>query len=438
MQARNEAVACAESELSQSGAVTNGSGDLHKNPAREIRSPYLRERPVTPIPHTPRANYCPPMTQLAKRIDDAVQSALDEKRVVGAVIAVMQDGELAHMKAYGLSDREAGRAMTPDSLFRLASISKPIVTAAAMRMIELGKLSLDAAVTDWLPDFRPMAPDGSTPTITIRHLLTHTSGLAYDFMQTEDGPYNRLKVSAGAEGGISMEDNLARMVEAGLMFPPGAMWLYSVAIDVLGAVMMEAEGVHLEDVVRRHVTGPLKMADTSFFVSDAARLVQPYSNAAPEPVRIGDGHKQAFIPGRAPINMSVSRAFDSDAFPAGGAGMNGTASEVIRFLDAVRAGGEPILSRETTQHMMANQIGPLRILFDPTGNTAFGFGGSVLLNPAASGSYMSPGSWQWGGVWGHSWFVDPTRKTTIVNLTNTTLEGMAGQLPRDVQKAVVG
>ena len=118
------------------------------------------------------------MTNIAQRIDAAVQSALDEKRIVGAVIAVMQDGELAHIKAYGQSDREAGRAMRADDIFRLASITKPIVTAAALRMIELGKLALDTPVTDILPDFKPKTPDGATPTITIRHLLTHTAGLS--------------------------------------------------------------------------------------------------------------------------------------------------------------------------------------------------------------------------------------------------------------------
>ena len=378
------------------------------------------------------------MTNLAQRIDAAVQSALDQKRVVGAVIAVMQDGDLAHLKAYGLANREAGVPMKTDALFRLASITKPIVTAAAMRMIELGRLSLDAAVTDFFPDFKPRGPDGSTPTITIRHLLTHTAGLSYDFLQPESGPYNTLKVSAGIDGDITMEENLGRMVQAGLTFPPGAAWLYSVAIDVLGAVIMKIEGTDLEGAVRKYVTGPLDMADTSFFVTDAARLVQPYSNALPEPTPIGDNFKQYFVPGCAPINLGTSRAFNRNAFQGGGGCMNGTATDIVRFLDTVRAGGEPILSKETTQAMMSNQIGPLRVIFDPTGNTAFGFGGSILLDPAKSGSFLSPGTWQWGGVWGHSWHVDPTRKLTIVNLTNTTLEGMVGQLVRDVQQAAVG
>ncbi len=378
------------------------------------------------------------MTQLSERVDAAVDSAIKEKRLVGAVVAVMKEGELAHFKAYGLADREAGRAMKEDAIFRLASISKPIVTAAAMRMIELGKFGLDTPVTDFLPDFRPKAPDGSTPTITIRHLLTHTAGLSYDFLQPETGPYNTLKVSAGIDGDLTMEDNLARMVQAGLTFPPGAGWLYSVAIDVLGAVMAKAEGTDVEGAVRKYVTGPMDMTDTSFFVTDASRLAQPYSNAAPEPVPIGDNFKQPFVPGLAPINLGTSRAFNRTAFQGGGGCMNGKAMDVVRMLDAIRAGGAPILSETSTKQMMSNQVGPLRILFDPTGNTAFGFGGSILLDPAASGSFLSPGSWQWGGVWGHSWFVDPTRKLTIVNLTNTTLEGMAGQMPRDVQQAVVG
>jgi len=378
------------------------------------------------------------MTQLTQRVDAAVASALNDKRVVGAVIAVMREGELAHLKAYGLADREAGRAMKEDDIFRLASITKPIVTAAAMRMIELGKLRLDTPVTDILPDFKPKLPDGSTPVITIRHLLTHTAGLSYDFLQPENGPYNTLKVSAGIDGDVTMEENLGRMVQAGLTFPPGAMWLYSVAIDVLGAILAKVEGTDVEGAVTKYVTGPMAMTDTSFFVTDEKRLVQPYSNSAPEPVRIGDNFKQPFVPGCAPINLGVSRAFNRNAFQGGGGCMNGKASDIVRFLDTVRAGGDPILSSEMTQQMMSNQIGPLRILFDPTGNTAFGFGGSILLNPAASGSFLSPGSWQWGGVWGHSWHVDPARKTTIVNLTNTTLEGMVGQLVREVQQAAVG
>ena len=378
------------------------------------------------------------MTDLSARIDAAVQSALNDKRIVGAVIAVMQDGQLAHQKAYGLADREAGRVMKETDIFRLASVTKPIATAAAMRMIELGKFGLTTPITDILPDFRPKLPDGSAPTITIRHLLTHTAGLSYDFMQPEAGPYNTLKVSTGIDGDLTTEETLSRIVAAGLSYPPGAAWLYSMAIDVLGCAMMKIEGTDLDGVVRKYITGPMGMKDTSFFVTDAARLVQPYSDLTPGLVRIGDNFKQPFVPGLAPINLGVSRALNRNGFQGGGGCMNGTSGEVIRFLDTIRAGGGDILARESAQQMMSNQIGDLRVIFDPTGNTAFGFGGSIALNPTATGSRVSPGSWSWGGVWGHSWSVDQTRKTTILNLTNTTLEGMVGQLVRDVQAAVYG
>src|SRR5690606_36023458 len=156
-------------------------------------------------------------------------------------------------------------------------------------------LGLDTPVTDFLPDFKPKAPDGSTPVITIRHLLTHTSGLSYDFLQPESGPYNTIKVSAGIDGDLTMEENLDRMVQAGLTFPPGAMGLSWGAIAALGSILAKIGGTDVGGLVIRYVTGRLAMTDASFFVTDAARLVQPYSNPAPEPVRIGDNFKQPFV-----------------------------------------------------------------------------------------------------------------------------------------------
>jgi CubicO group peptidase (beta-lactamase class C family) len=373
------------------------------------------------------------MASLASRIDAAAGSALADKRIVGAVIVVMRDGAVAHHCAYGLADREAGIAMQPDALFRLSSITKPIVTAAAMRMIELGQLSLEGAVTDFLPDFKPRLADGTAPVITIRHLLTHTAGLAYDFLQPVDGPYTRLRVSAGVDQpGLTMEENLGRMVQAGLMFPPGAKWLYSVAIDVLGAAMQKAGGATLGELVARHVTGPMRMKDSAFHVVDRARLAQPF-NAAPAPVRIV--RPQAGVhPGLAPISTSIERAFNAKA--------SSPAASPVRALDVAlprrRARRRQLMvSQVTAAAMMSNQIGaahPVR----PDRLTAFGFGGAVALDPAATGSPLSPGTWRWGGVWGHSWYVDPPRKMTIVNLTNTMLEGMNGRLPLDVQIAAVG
>src|SRR5215212_10826609 len=191
-------------------------------------------------------------------IDSAIDRALAENRIVGAVVLVARDGEIVYRRAAGLADRERAIPMREDAVFRLASLTKPLVTAAALRTVEFGRIALADPVTKYLPDFRPALPSGEIPAITLRHLLTHTGGLSYGFMQPPDGSYHRAGVSDGAaEPGISMEDNLARIARAGLAYPPGERWAYSVAIDVLGAVMQTVEGADLDAVVRKYVTAPL-------------------------------------------------------------------------------------------------------------------------------------------------------------------------------------
>src|ERR1041384_3303035 len=191
-------------------------------------------------------------------IDSAIDQALAEKRIVGSVVLVMQDGEIVYRRAAGLADRERNVPMREDAVFRLASLTKPLVTAAALRMVELGKIALADPVTRYLPDFGPALPDGHVPVITLRHLLTHTAGLSYSFMQPPDGPYHRDGVSDGlAEPGLTMRDELDRITRAGLAYRPGERWAYSVAMDVLGAALQAAESADLDAIVRTYVSGPL-------------------------------------------------------------------------------------------------------------------------------------------------------------------------------------
>src|SRR5947207_3959985 len=131
-------------------------------------------------------------------IESAIDRALAENRIVGAVVLVAQDGEIVCRRVAGLADRERGLPMRENAVFRLASLTKPLVTAAALRMVELGKIALVDPVTRYLPEFRPALPNGDVPTITLRHLLTHTAGLSYGFMQPPDGCYHRAGVSDGA------------------------------------------------------------------------------------------------------------------------------------------------------------------------------------------------------------------------------------------------
>src|ERR1043165_452206 len=191
-------------------------------------------------------------------IDSAIDAALADKRIVGGVVLVRQDGELVYRRAAGLADRERNVPMREDAVFRLASLTKPLVTAAALHMVELGKIALADPVTRYLPDFRPALPSDEVLVITLRHLLTHTAGLAYRFMQPDGGAYERAGVSDGAdEPGRSMDENLKRIARAGLFYRPGEKWEYSVAMDVLGAVLQMVEGEDLEAIVKKYVSTPL-------------------------------------------------------------------------------------------------------------------------------------------------------------------------------------
>jgi CubicO group peptidase (beta-lactamase class C family) len=154
-------------------------------------------------------------------IDAVVTRALNDNRIVGAVVLVARDGELAYQHAAGLADRESRTEMRVDTLFRLASVTKAIVCGAAMTLIERDELSLESRVDQWLHEFRPKLPSGESPEITIRHLLTHTAGLDYRFQQPPDGPYARANVSDGFDQpGLSLQENIRRIASAPLVHRP--------------------------------------------------------------------------------------------------------------------------------------------------------------------------------------------------------------------------
>ncbi len=373
--------------------------------------------------------------EMATEVDRVIDQALSSGRIVGAVALIARDGEVVYQRAAGMADREAGRTMRLDTVFRLASLTKPIVTTAAMILIERGQLALDDLVTRWLPAFRPALPNGERPPITVRQLLTHTSGLNYGFLQASGSDYHRAGISDGLdEPGRSMEDNLARLASVPLMFRPGEGWQYSLSIDVLGAVIERVSGRTLPEAVKRLLTGPLGMTDTDFAARDAERLAAAYADGPEQPVLMGDPHIVPFGDG-AGIVYSPSRMFDLSSYPSGGTGLVGAAPEFLRFLETLRGGGGALVKPETANAMMSNQVGELPVNARGPG-WGFGFGAAVLKDPEQAGSLQSAGAWGWGGVYGHSWFIDPAQKLTVVGLTNTAIEGMSGRFPTDLRNVV--
>lgn len=382
-----------------------------------------------------RSMSLPDISHASARIDAVIDKALVEKRIVGAVVLTALDGQPIYRRAAGLCDLAGGKPMAEDAIFRLASITKPITTAAALRLVEEGRLDLHSPITNWLPDFRPALTNGTRPEITVHHLLTHTSGLGYSFLEPHDGPYHALNVSDGLDQpGLSLEENLSRLQAAPLSFAPGTGWRYSLGLDVLGAILEKVEGRSLRDIVADKVTGPLGLADTDFSVADTSRLALAYADGDPEPVAMNDRTEVPIFGTTA--RFAPSRILNSDSYPSGGAGMAGTASDVLRFLETIRLGGGSILTAETVQMMATDHVGVHAETQGP--GWGFGYGSAVLVDPKATGTPQAAGTLQWGGAYGHSWFVDRSNRLTVIALTNTAFEGMSGAFPVDIRNAVYG
>ncbi|MBJ7576634.1 beta-lactamase family protein [Devosia sp. MC532] len=362
---------------------------------------------------------------MGHRVNAVMDSAIEQQKIVGAELLVFQHGKQIIRRTAGHFDREANVPMIENAIYRLASVTKPIIAATALAMVDKGLLKLDDAVRDYLPYFTPRSPDGSESVITIHHLLTHTSGLGYD--------YSADPLISGGVGPTdnNFEENFTRVAKLPLNFAPGTAWLYSVAIDVLGAVLAKIHGGTLDETAKTYVTGPLGMADTGFFVSDLTRLAKPYADGAPphqmrdpEPVMNAEGNTTVFSP---------KRIFSAKAFQSGGGGMAGTSSDMATFFETMRKGGGDVVSEALVRRAFTNQTGGL---LGPDAGRSFGYFGSIIEDTSRTEQPGGRGAANWGGVYGHSWLVDHANELTIVSMTNTALEGCTGVYPKDLIRAV--
>jgi CubicO group peptidase (beta-lactamase class C family) len=374
-----------------------------------------------------------PLQGAPARLDAVIERALADKRLVGTVVRVAHRGNVVFSRAAGKADREAGLSLHEDGIFRLASLTKPIVSVIALQLVEEGRIRTEDSVTRYLPNFRPRLPDGSEPQILLHHLLTHTSGLGYKFQEAAAGPYHRLNVSDGLDlPGLSLEENLRRLAAAPLLFAPGERWNYSLGVDVIGAVIDKVLGQPLDVVVQERIAAPLGLTDTAFHAIDEARLVKAYADGRPEPVVMTDDMEVPVFGGA--CRFAPSRIFDPRSYPSGGAGIAGTAGEFLRFLEAIRMGGAPLLRPQSIELMLKDQVGSDA----QAPGWGFGYGWAVLSNPASARTPQARGTIRWGGAYGHSWFVDRANELSVVALTNTAFEGMLGGFPTEIVAAVYG
>lgn len=362
---------------------------------------------------------------LQERVDAAIDAALVQ-RIVGCVVLINQNGKEIYARTAGLADREANRTLERNAIWRLASITKPIVATAALRMMEEGLLKLDDPVTRFLPYFTPPSPDGTVRPITLRQLFGHTSGLAYEAVPADVAP--------GMSGPIiSLEENLHRLAKVPLVFAPGTGWAYGTSIDVLGGVVAAINGSSLEAAVKKYVAGPLGMVDWGFTPTDATRVTANYANGNPPaapvvpPARITEDNHQG-------TGWQVDRIFRADAPQSGGGGSCGTADDVMKMLE-VYNGRSSLLKPATVAEALKNQIGALPRREQDAGKR-FTLIGAIIDDPEAAKSPCPVGTLDWGGAWGHNWIIDPTNRLTVLVCSNTAPEGCNGPFREDIRDAV--
>jgi CubicO group peptidase (beta-lactamase class C family) len=352
----------------------------------------------------------------------SIRAAVDAGLLSGAVSLVWRRGALLQVNEIGLRDVDAGLPMRRDTVFQIASMSKPITTAAVLTLLEEGKLGLDDPIVRWLPEFErmnvlldPAGPlDETTPAerlITVEDLLTHRSGLAYDFSVT--GPLSRAYLR------LSMRQDpdawLRELTALPLVHQPGERLTYSHATDVLGIMASRIEGKKLHEVLAERIFEPLVMTDTGFFVSTEGRrrTATMYTLDAENRLR----HDVMGPPPIAP-----------PTFCQGGGGLWSTADDYLRFVRMLLAGGEidgsRVLAADSVRLMRTDRLTAAQKRVPFLGapfwvGRGFGLGLSVVTDPAKSTPLFGPGglgTFAWPGAFGTWWQADPTRELILIYL----------------------
>ena len=396
-----------------------------------------------------------------RRIDDSFATYVDDGKLAGWLVTVSRHGKLAHVSAYGQRDREEGRPVETDTLWRIFSMTKPITSVAAMMLYEQGALQLTDPVSKFIPSFanlrvyaggsdqNPLTVPASEP-MRVWHLLTHTSGLTYGFLRvsTVDAMYRAAGFDGGNAAAATMD--LAQACDAWaslpLLFQPGAEWNYGVSTDVLGRVVEVASGQSLDAFLAERILRPLGMTDTSFWVEDerASRLSALY----------GLG------PGRALVRLGPpwEAAQVKPARLSGGGGLVSTAGDYHRFLQmlldypgspAGELDGVRLLSPRTVRYMGRNHLpGGLdiatfgRALYaeSPMYGSGFGLGFAVVTDPAALKVDCSAGELSWGGAASTAFWIDQAEGITVsffTQLIPSNAYPLRPQLRQLVYQAIV-
>ena len=365
-------------------------------------------------------------TERLARIDKLFQQYVDEARIGGAVALVLQDGKPVYERAFGWSDKEAGRKMTPDTIFRIASQTKALTSVAILSLMEEGKIGLNDPAGRYIPTFAKttvaVANDQGAASvvparrpITIRDLLTHTAGISYGTNTSVASQYETKGLGPAAGFGWYTADKdeaicetMTRLGTLPFVAQPGEAWVYGYNTDILGCIAERVSGQPLDELIKARITGPLGMKDTQFFLPAAQRdrLAAVYMSSATANdgriTRAPDGPR-----GQGSYVDGPRRSF------AGGAGLLSTARDYARFLEMIRNSGAldgvRVLAPRTVELMTTNQVGTLH------STTGLGFGlGFETTDRFGANGLDSAGAFGWGGAYGSVYRVDPRSHLVLV------------------------
>lgn len=358
------------------------------------------------------------------KIDNMVMEFVKAKKYPGAVTLIAKNGKIIYESEVGWSDSLRTEPYRKEHLFRMASMTKPLVSVAAMQLVESGKISLDDPVGKYIPSFMETevlasfdptdttwtsVPSKSIP--TVRHLLTQTAGVPYGFMNP---PVNGAILAKhnipdlSTHLPITTAETMSTIGDLPLVHEPGAKWMYGLNTDVLGRVVEVASGQKLDDYIREHITRPLGIEKLDFYFNDSLTTDLPkifVPNAKGTITQVDSAMGRMYI-----ANYPTHGA---KTYLSGGSGMTGTARDYFLFCQAMlndgALGDKRILKAETAQSMHKNQIDTLSY---PWGPARFGFGFDVAdANPT-----RPDGTYSWGGAFSTTFWIDPTNDLIVIQL----------------------
>ena len=356
-------------------------------------------------------------TERLSRIDKVMEKHISEQKIPGGVILLARHGKIAHLGTYGMMDVEAEKPMKPDTIFRIASMTKQITSVAVMMLYEEGHFRLREPLSNFIPAFKEMnvlppesddesaAPVPATRQITIWNLLTHTSGLTYHWNEQLGPQYNDVGITHGLlQDESTLAEKMKVLATIPLLHQPGERVEYGLSIDVLGYLVEVASGMPLDQFFAERIFKPLGMTDTHFFIPEAKR-----ERIATVYERTGDGpimrkSKEPTVNGS--LIYSTDYPYNGpQTYFSGGAGLVSTALDYARFAQMMLSGGEldgvRLLSRKTVELMTTPQLADMGVDY------GFGLGFGIVQDESDLKEIGSVGAYNGGGFFFTSFFIDP-------------------------------